>query len=83
MDERDKQELEAAVAAATLKIKFEQLRIEVDELWKWKKENEGVLLWARGYMDTYRNTVRIVLASGLIAGLGFLLQLYLTLNKGK
>ena len=83
MDERDKQELEAAVATATLKIKFEQLRIEVDELWKWKKENEGVLLWARGYMDTYRNTVRIVLASGLIAGLGFLLQLYLTLNKGK
>ena len=83
MDEKDKQELEAAVAAATLRVKFDQLRVEVDELWKWKKENEGVILWARGYMDTYRNTVRVVLASGLIAALGFFLQVYLTIGKGK
>ena len=83
MEEKDKHELEAAVAAATLRIKLDQLRIEVDELWKWKKETEAVIIWARGYMETYRNTIRVVLASGLIAALGFLLQLYATVFKGK
>jgi len=83
MDDKDKHELETAVAAATLRVKFDQLRIEVDELWKWKKENEAVLIWAKGYMETYRNTIRVVIASGLIAALGFLLQLYATYFKGK
>jgi len=84
MEDKDtKEAIAAAVAAATSELLLKQLRIEVDELWKWKKENEGVIIWARGYMETYRNTIRVVLASGLIAAVGFLLQLYATVFKGK
>lgn len=82
-EDRDKEAIEAAVAAATLKVKFEQLRIEVDEMWKWKKENEAVLLWARNFMDTYRRTMGAVLVSGAITLIGLLIQVYYTLNKGK
>jgi hypothetical protein len=79
----DKETLEAAIAAATLRVKFDQLRSEVDELWKWKKENEGVILWARNYMETYRRTMGTVLGAGAITIIGLLIQVYYTLSKSK
>jgi hypothetical protein len=72
-----------AVAAATAELKLAQLRIEMDELWKWKKENEAVLLWARNFMETYRKTFGTVLASGAITIIALLIQLYYTLGKSK
>lgn len=81
--EDNKELIEAAVAAATLKVKVDQLRIEVDELWRWKKENEAVILWARNFMDSYRRTVGVIITSGAITLIGLLLQLYYTINKSK
>ena len=83
MDEKDKEAIAAAVAAATAEIAIKQLRLEVDELWRWKKENEAVILWCRNFMDTYRRTMGVVITSGAITLIGLLIQVYYTLNKGK
>lgn len=83
MDEKDKDILESAVALATLKIKLEQMRLELDQLWHWKRENEPVLIWARNYMEAYRGTLRMVYGAGAITIIGLLIQVYYTLGKGK
>ena len=82
-DQVNQKELATAVAMAEAKIKIEQLRSEIDELWKWKKENEALLLWSRNFMDTYRRTVGTVVASGAITLIGLLIQLYYMLSKSK
>jgi hypothetical protein len=71
------------VAFAKLSKDVEQLQKYLKLLWDWKKENEAVMTWARNFMDTYRNTVRIVVASGAITVIGLLIQVYYTLSKSK
>lgn len=78
-----KQDHANEISFARLEKDVEQLKKDNDFLWTWKKENEAVLSWSRNFMDTYRNTVRIVVASGAITILGLLIQVYYTLNKGK
>lgn len=82
-DKETKDAIAAAVFAATAELTLKQLRSELDELWRWKKESEPILIWAKGFMETYKNTVRIVVASGAITVIGLLIQVYYTLNKGK
>jgi len=71
------------VAFAKLESRVDQAEKELKLLWEWKKENEALLLWARNFMDTYRRTVGVVVASGAITLIGLLIQLYYMLNKGK
>jgi len=78
-----KQDSANEVAFALLTSDVKQLRLEVDELWRWKKENEAVILWARNFMDTYRRTMGAIIISGAITVIGLLIQVYYTLNKGK
>jgi hypothetical protein len=77
------QDVASEVLLAELKKDVEQLQKEMKLIWDWKKENEAVLSWARNFMDTYRNTVRIVVASGAITTIGLLIQVYYMLSKGK
>lgn len=78
-----KQDAANEVAFAKLEKDVEQVEKELEILWKWKAENEALLLWARGFMESYRRTLGVVLASGAIALIGFLLQAYYSMNKGK
>lgn len=78
-----KQDAANEVAFALLHSDVRQLRIEVDEIWRWKKESDPVLLWARNFMDTYRRTMGAILISGAITVIGLLIQLYYTLSKAK
>jgi hypothetical protein len=82
-DEKDKEAIALAVAHATAELKLSQLRLEIDELWRWKRDNEAVLLWARNFMDSYRKTMGVVVASGAITIIGLLIQVYYTLSKNK
>ena len=83
MEDKEKEAIAAAVALATSELLLKQLRSEIDELWRWKKENEAVILWCRNFMDTYRRTMGVVITSGAITLIGLLIQVYYTLNKGK
>jgi len=78
-----KQDAANEVEFALLTKDVKQLRIELDELWRWKKENEAVLLWARNFMDTYRRTMGAIIISGAVTVIGLLIQLYYTLSKAK
>lgn len=78
-----KQDSANEVAFALLTSDVKQLRVEMDEFWRWKKENEAVILWARNFMDTYRRTMGAIVISGAITVIGLLIQVYYTLNKGK
>lgn len=78
-----KQDAANEVAFAKLEIKVEQLQKENELLWAWKKENEAVLLWSRGFMDNYKKVMTVVVTSGILTTIGLLFQLYYMLNKGK
>ena len=101
MDEQDKKDIAAAIAAgvaasvlkkqdaanevafAKLEKDVEQLQKEFEVLWKWKTENEAVVLWARNFMDSYRRTVGVIVTSGVLTTIGLIIQLYYMLQKSK
>ena len=78
-----KQDASNEVAFALLDSQVIQIRKETDEIWRWKKDNEAVLLWAKNFMDNYRKIMTVVLTSGVLTTIGLLFQLYYMLSKGK
>jgi hypothetical protein len=105
MDEVEKKELAATIAAAIasatsaasagsadtaravaftkLEGRIIALESDVEELTKYKKENEAVISWARTFMDNYKKVMMVVVTSGVLTTIGLLFQLYYMVNKGK
>jgi inosine-uridine nucleoside N-ribohydrolase len=101
MDEVEKKELAAAIAAGLqaanagsadtaravafteMKGKIERLQEEVEDLNKYKKENDAVIMWARSFMDNYKRVMMVVVTSGVLTTIALLFQLYYMVNKGK
>jgi hypothetical protein len=78
-----KQDAANEVSFAKLEMRVDQIEKELKILWDWKKENEAVLLWCRGFMDNYKRVMMVVVTSGILTTIGLLFQLYYMLNKGK
>lgn len=72
-----------AVAFTEMKGRITRLEEEIEELSKYKKENDAVVLWARSFMDNYKRVMMVVVTSGVLTTIGLLFQLYYMINKGK
>jgi len=72
-----------AVAFTKLEGRITALEGDVEELTKYKKENDAVLMWARSFMDNYKKVMMVVVTSGVLTGIALLFQLYYMINKGK
>jgi len=72
-----------AVAFTEMKGRIGVVEGDVEELMKYKKENDAVIMWARSFMDNYKKVMMVVVTSGVLTGIALLFQLYYMINKAK
>lgn len=74
--------LTTAVSLAEIKKDLESHEESIDVIKKVLfDQHDPVITWSKGFMESYRKIVLTIVTSGILALIGFLVEVYILLHK--